>query len=205
MSLETYLFFLTASFFLWITPGQDTLYILARSISQGKVSGIVSALGIGTGALFHATLTTLGISFIILTSPLLFLSMKVIGGLYLIYLGFMALSSKNENKTLKNLENSKLSKIYIQGILTNIFNPKVALFFIAFIPQFIDNNASTSILALLSYSFVFGGTLWCILIALFASSFSKKIVNSSFMDKYLDKFTGSIYIYLGINLLKSKI
>lgn len=205
MSLESYLLFLTASFFLWITPGQDTLYIIARSISQGKKSGIVSALGIGTGALFHAFLATVGISLIILTSPILFMIIKILGGMYLIYLGYKALFNKSNSSSLETVSNDKLSKIYFQGIITNIFNPKVALFFIAFLPQFVDTNADSSILAFLGLSFVIGGTAWCLIIAIFASKFSSKITQNNLIKYYLNKLTGIVYIYLGMNILKAKI
>lgn len=126
--MENYWLFLSASFFLWITPGQDTVYIIARSIAQGRFAGIVSALGIGTGAMVHAALATAGVSMIIVASPVLFLLIKITGGLYLIYLGVNALLSKSTGNSQGGIKYSKLLTIYYQGLVTNILNPKVALF-----------------------------------------------------------------------------
>ena len=205
MTLESYGLFLAASFLLWITPGQDTIYIIARSISQGRMAGIVSALGVGTGAFIHAILATAGVSIIILTSPFLFLLVKTIGGLYLIYLGLNALFSQSTLNSDTKIENTKLIKIYSQGVITNVLNPKVALFFIAFLPQFANVNAITSSLLFLGFSFVVGGTIWCLIIACFASSFSSIIRQSNTIQNCIGKITGVVYIGLGLNVLRAKV
>ncbi len=205
MSLEIYITFLSASFLLWITPGQDTMYIIARSISQGKLAGIVSALGIGTGGLVHALLATAGVSIIILTSPILFLMMKVVGGLYLIYLGISTLFLKSKIKANESMKDSKFSKIYMQGVLTNILNPKVALFFIAFLPQFLNTSTDTKSILFLGLSFVIGGTIWCLIVAWFASSFSLKLRQSSSIQTWFTKISAFVYIALGLKVLQAKV
>ncbi|GAA6140104.1 LysE family translocator [Arenicella sp. 4NH20-0111] len=204
MNIESYGLFLAASFLLWITPGQDTLYIIARSVAQGRMAGVVSVLGISTGALFHAGLAIAGVSLIILTSPVLFLMIKIVGGLYLIYLGVSTLMSESSLPTSTNLETTKLRKIYSQGVITNVLNPKVALFFIAFLPQFADVNSVSASLLFLAFTFVLGGTIWCLLVACFASSFSTTIRNSNLAQHWINRVTGGVYIALGLNVLRAK-
>jgi threonine/homoserine/homoserine lactone efflux protein len=205
MSLENYGLFLMTSFLLWITPGQDTLYIIARSISQGRFAGIVSALGIGTGGLVHAALAIAGISVIILTSPTLFMLVKISGGLYLIYLGISALLSNQESTMVGAIEDVALMKIYAQGVVTNILNPKVALFFIAFLPQFISSSGSTASLMVLGVTFVIGGTIWCLIVAYFASSFSLILSQHNSVKKWFSNLSGAVYIGLGVNILRAKV
>ena len=205
MSIESYGIFLVASFFLWVTPGQDSIYIIARSVSQGRLAGIVSVLGISTGAPVHAALATAGVSIIILASPILFLLVKIIGGLYLIYLGLNSLLSKSTKTGVLTVENTMLTKIYLQGVLTNVLNPKVALFFIAFLPQFASSNGAMPNLLFLSIIFVSGGTVWCIVVACFASSFSSILSQSSTVKYWLNKCSGMVYIGLGLNVLRTKV
>lgn len=203
--MENYWLFLTASFLLWITPGQDTIYIVARSIGQGRLAGIVSALGIGTGGLVHAALATAGISIVILTSPLLFLLVKIAGGLYLVYLGANMLLSKPAEKGALSIQHTKLSKIYSQGVITNVLNPKVALFFIAFLPQFVSSNENTISLITLGATFVIGGTVWCLIVALFSASLCSTFIQSNGVRYWFGRLSGAVYIGLGINVLRAKV
>lgn len=112
MSIEVFFTVLAASFLLWITTGQDAIYIIARSISQGKPAGIVSALGVSTGGLVHACLAIAGVSLAILTSPILFLFVQIIGVLYLVYLGISSLLSKPESSRSLEIEKENLTKVY---------------------------------------------------------------------------------------------
>lgn len=205
MNIENYGLFIIASFILWVTPGQDTIYIIARSISQGRMAGIVSALGIGTGAFAHAILASAGVSLIILTSPFLFMLVKVLGGGYLLYLGIKSLTSKAKENGVLSLEEAKLEKIYSQGVITNILNPKVALFFIAFLPQFLSHNSSSPDLIFLGLTFVLGGTLWCLLVACCASTFASKLGRNNAVQEWFSKLSGFIYVGLGLNILRAKI
>ena len=202
--MENYWIFLTASFLLWITPGQDTIYIITRSISQGRAAGFASALGIGTGSIVHAALSIAGVSVIILTSPILFMLVKILGGLYLIYLGLSALCSKAIAKNLETLRSEPFSRIYSQGVLTNILNPKVALFFIAFLPQFVGVDAPLTDLFILGLSFVIGGTMWCLVLAYFAATVAKMLGQSSRIKAWFNKLSGVVYITLGLNVLRIK-
>lgn len=198
--------FLIAAIILNITPGTDTMYILSRSISQGKKAGVLSALGITTGAIFHVVFATLGLSIILSKSAMAFEIVKLLGAIYLIFLGLKTILKKSSNNF--ELENKQISyrKIYLSGILTNVLNPKVALFFIAFLPQFINPEYTKSSLPflILGITFLTTGTIWCLFLALFASKLSHKIRENYVIKKWLDKITGSIFIALGIKLALSK-
>ncbi|UZO80543.1 LysE family translocator [Aquimarina sp. ERC-38] len=196
--------FLLAGLILNITPGADTMYILGRSISQGKKAGILSALGISTGAIFHVIFATLGLSVILAKSALAFELVKYVGAVYLVFLGLKMILKKSEGA----FEIDKLStttnyrKIYLSGVLTNLLNPKVALFFLAFLPQFIDPSYSQNSLSflILGITFLITGTLWCLLLAIFSSKLSGQIRKNYKIKKWLDKITGGIFILLGIKL-----
>lgn len=196
--------FLIAGLILNLTPGADTMYILGRSIAQGKKAGVLSALGISTGAVFHIIFATLGLSIILAKSALAFEIVKYLGAAYLIFLGLKLLFKKTEGKFKlqkeKNIVNYK--KIYFSGIMTNMLNPKVALFFLAFLPQFIDPNYVQNSLPflILGFTFLLTGTIWCLILALFASKLSDRIRENYKIKMWLDKVTGGIFVALGIKL-----
>lgn len=201
--------FLIAGILLNLTPGADTMYILGRSISQGKKSGILSALGISTGSLIHCIIAAFGLSLIIAKSAIAFNTIKYLGAFYLIYLGLMSLLNKSRNRfEINNLDKKKPKnvKIYFSGILTNILNPKVALFYLAFLPQFIDPNYIKSSLPfiILGLTFTTTGTLWCLTLALFSAKLSDRIRRNYKIKSWLDKITGGIFIALGIKLALTK-
>lgn len=204
--IHDYWAFLLASFLLWITPGPDTMYILARSIAQGRWAGVLSALGIGSGTIIHTLCAALGLSAVLAASAWAFTCIKIAGAFYLIYLGVQALV-----KPIKRLESDQVEtmsgwRIYRQGFLTNLLNPKVAVFFLAFLPQFVDPSANSGMFPflLLGASFVIGGTLYCILIASFAAWASQAIRRNPSAIGWLERAAGCVYIGLGLNLLWSK-
>lgn len=197
--------FLMAAIILNITPGADTMYILGRSISQGKKAGILSALGISTGSLIHCIVAAFGLSVIIATSAIAFSIIKYLGAAYLILLGWKALMKKSKKEfEIEKLNPKKTSSwsIFVSGILTNILNPKVALFFLAFLPQFISANNTTNALPfiVLGLTFIATGTIWCLALALFSAKLSGKIRKNYRIKIWLDKITGGIFIALGIQL-----
>lgn len=189
-----------------VTPGTDTMYIVGRSISQGKKAGIYSVLGISTGALVHTFLAAIGLSAILATSAILFTVVKIIGAGYLIYLGIRMLIQKSSSFHIKDTKSMSIKKIYTQGLLTNVTNPKVALFFISFLPQFIsvDNSYGPLPFILLGLTFVMTGTVWCLTVAIFASFATKKLRNNPKIEFILNKLTGVIFIGLGIKLVQTK-
>src|SRR5215470_8174248 len=138
-NIENFYLFLSVSILVNLSPGPDMLYTAARSLSQGTKAGIFSTLGIFTGCLFHITAAVFGLSKIIEESVLLFSIIKYAGAAYLIYLGIRSLINKKKNASeIKSLPTMSTRKIFLQGMTTNILNPKVAIFFLSFLPQFIN-------------------------------------------------------------------
>ena len=190
-----------------ITPGPDTFYILGRTISQGTNSGIASVLGISTGVLIHTIAAAVGLSSILATSASLFKIIKLIGAAYLIYLGItLILASKNTNALDKNhLSSRSLRKIYRQGVITNVLNPKVALFFLSFLPQFIDpGHGNVTSFIFLGITYVFICTIWYVIVAVFSSAIAKTFQKNTLWVSSMNKISGGIFIVLGLNLAFSK-
>ena len=206
--IENYLVFIVSGIILNITPGNDSIYILSRSIAQGRKAGVISVLGIGTGALTHTIMASLGLSVILNKSILLFDIIKYIGVLYLVYIGLKTIISKNNpfnNQT--NIESViDYKQIYKQGFFTNLFNPKVALFFLSFLPQFINPNINHTPIPflILGVTFLTTGTIWCLFLA-YASSFLSKILReNNKISTITHKLSGMIFIGLGLKLAFEK-
>jgi len=149
--LSTLTMFMIAASVLLITPGPAVLYIVTRSIDQGRMAGIISVLGIAAGTLFHIAAAAFGISALLVSSALAFNLVKYAGAAYLIYLGLRELIVREELQPQEVKKNKKLSRIFYEGIVVNLLNPKTALFFFAFLPQFVDvhrGSVTTQILFL---------------------------------------------------------
>ena len=199
--------FLAAGILLNLTPGPDTVYILGRSIAQGREAGIASALGISLGSIFHTCAAALGLSAILATSALAFGTIKLIGGAYLIFLGIkMVLDRRKQLSLPSNFRRRSTLAAFRQGILTNVLNPKVALFFLAFLPQFIDPTSNLKIAAFiaLGLTFVTTGTIWCLILAWFASAFSERLRRSETISQWLNRTAGALFIFLGVRLATAK-
>ena len=199
--------FIVSGLLLNIAPGPDSLFIMTRSAVQGWRAGSIAALGIGSGTFVHIFAAALGVSAVIATSSKAFLALKYIGAIYLIYIGVRLVFSKQkssmENAT-SNLKSYEMSyrKIYIQGFLTNVLNPKVAVFFLAFVPQFISPDAvhKSTAFILLGLIFNFNGMLWCHFLAITTAFASRKIQISNVAAFWLNKLIGAIFVSLGIKL-----
>ncbi|MBG9737017.1 LysE family translocator [Paenibacillus alvei] len=198
--------FLLTGILLNLIPGADTMYIVGRSISQGRKAGVHSVFGIISGSLIHTLLVAFGLSIILTKSILVFNIIKMVGVIYLIYLGIkMLLDKTNASFSASESQKENLRKIYIQGMLTSLTNPKVSLFFIAFLPQFIDTKNSSPIpFIILGLTFSITGLLWCLFIAYFSSYVTRKIKANQRLSAYLNKITGILFIGLGLNLLRTK-
>jgi RhtB (resistance to homoserine/threonine) family protein len=196
--------FLLAGILLNLTPGNDTIFILGRSIAQGRQAGVMSVLGIATGSIIHTTLAAFGLSVIIAKSIIAFTIIKYAGAVYLVYIGYKMLTDRSQLNTDVTLTEQKvnLKKVYLDGVITNVLNPKVALFFIAFLPQFIDSNADNMVLPflLLGITFTITGTIWCLVLASFASAISNRLKNNKKLSWYINKACGVVLIGLGIKV-----
>lgn len=206
--IENYFGFIIAGVLLNLTPGADTMYILTRSVTQGRRAGIYSALGISTGGLIHTIFASLGLSILLAQSVIAFHVVKYIGVLYLVYLGIKMIIEKNnlfDNKNTK-IGTFDLYKIYRQGLLTNVLNPKVALFFLSFIPQFIDPAFAKGPIpfTILGLTFVATGTIWCFVLAFSASTITQSLRGNERIGKIMQKLSGIVFIGLGIKILTTK-
>ena len=198
--------FITLSWILILTPGPDLLYVLTRGISGGKKAGLISAFGVTAGILVHTLFAALGLSLILKTSATAFMVIKFAGAIYLIYLGVKALLSKEkfDLDTQKRIPNRK---VFVQGMLTNILNPKVALFFMAFLPQFINADAMQSHetqLSLLGLLFCFFGLIFLSVLGYFAGTIGNYLLSHKNAGGIVQKIAGSIMVLLGIRLVFSE-
>ncbi|HEY6070788.1 MAG TPA: LysE family translocator [Chthoniobacterales bacterium] len=199
--------FLATGILLNLTPGPDTVYILGRSMAQGREAGVASALGISLGSIFHTCAAALGLSAILATSAIAFGTIKLLGGAYLIFLGIKMVIDRRKQLSLpSNFRRRTTMAAFRQGILTNILNPKVALFFLAFLPQFIDPASNIKIAAfiILGLSFVTTGTIWCLILAWFASVFSERLRKNETISQWLNRTAGALFVFLGIRLASAK-
>jgi len=201
---QDFIIFLMAGIALNLMPGPDTMYIIGRSIAQGRHAGFLSVLGISTGSLVHTTAAAFGLSAILVTSAFTFSLIKWAGAAYLVYLGIQMLFQKpsETHEGSREMAGKDLWTIYRQGLVTNLLNPKVAMFFMAFLPQFVAPDQASSPLPymFLGSVFVSTGTLWCLFVAVVAATGSKKLRTKSSSLKILHRFTGMLFVGLGIRL-----
>src|SRR5436190_20084699 len=196
--------FVITGLLLNMIPGPDTFYILARTLAQGRRAGILSVLGISAGCLIHTIAAALGLSAILVTSATAFMVVKLCGACYLVYLGLQMLfhSSGNEGSAEPGLKAASGRTICAQAVLTNVLNPKVAVFFLAFLPQFVSNATHRAFLPFLFLGLVFivNGTLYCTLLVLFASALSRQFKASQRATILLKRATGALFVGLGFKL-----
>jgi threonine/homoserine/homoserine lactone efflux protein len=200
--------FVVSGLLLNIMPGPDSLLIMSRSATQGWRAGCAAALGIGAGTFVHVFAAALGLSAILATSATAFTVVKLLGAAYILYLAIgMLLSKKREGSALPPaLAPLPYRKIVGQGILTNVLNPKVALFFLAFVPQFIDAGAPHKAAAFIVLGCIFNinGMLWCNALALFTARASARLKFNSAVSLWLNRVTGGLFVWLGVKLALSK-
>ena len=209
MGTHDLLLFIFSGLLLNVTPGPDTLYIVGRSSTQGLRAGATAALGIGAGSLVHITAAALGLSAILAASATAFTVVKWVGAAYLIYVGISLLRSSapsSDQVAATGLPPATLGTIFLQGFLTNVLNPKVALFFLAFLPQFVDSDASSKALAFLFLGAIFNanGTLWNLFVAWSAARVAGGLRRSTTATKWFNRCVGGVFVYLGLRLAFAK-
>jgi threonine/homoserine/homoserine lactone efflux protein len=199
--------FIVSGILLNLTPGQDTLYIVGRSIAQGRRAGLLSVLGITSGCIVHTLAAAFGLSAILATSARAFLIVKIAGAAYLTYLGIrMMLDRSTTVAETADLPHERSWAIYRAGVLTNVLNPKVALFFLAFLPQFVSPAADSKILAFLFLGavFMFNGTIWCLILAWSAAAMSRRLRAHPSAGTTIRQAAGAVFVGLGVKLAISK-
>jgi len=197
--------FIVSGLLLNIAPGPDTAYIVGRSMQMGWRGGVAAALGISTGCLSHVFGAAIGLSALLVASATAFTAVKWVGAAYLCYIGLtMLLSRPRQSNEAAAGEGGAvpLSRVFWQGALTNVLNPKVAMFFLAFLPQFVDANAPHKPLAFLTLGliFIFNGTLWCLAVAIAAARAAGRMQRSGRVIAWFNRGLGALFIYLGARI-----
>ena len=201
VDLHPFFLFLAAGLALNFTPGPDMLYVAARGASEGRTAGIASALGIGAGTLVHITLVAVGLAALLAAVPVAYLVVRLAGAAYLSYLGVRAIGSRS-SLTLQDIEPAPLPTVFTQGVVTNVLNPKVALFFLAFLPQFVDPARGNPVTQIVFLGLVFDltGTLVNLGVAVGASRAASRLRQASRAGEILQKLTGALFVGLGLRL-----
>ena len=207
LPLETLIAFFTTSVLLAIIPGPDNIFVLTQSIFQGKKSGLIIMLGLCTGLIFHTLAVILGVAVIFQTSIFAFTILKIIGAMYLLYLAWQIFKAGNQKiDTKNNNANIDYKKLYYRGIIMNITNPKVSIFFLAFLPQFTNPNLGSIPLQmlLLGILFLIAALLVFSIIALYSAKLGKTINKSDKSQKILNKLVSLVFVALAIKLISTK-
>ena len=197
--------FIISGLILNVTPGPDTAYIVGRSVQLGWRGGAMATLGISSGCLVHVLAAAIGLSALLMTSSAAFTVLKLAGAAYLCFIGVSMLLSratKTPDDIPATIAPASLRQVFWQGALTNIFNPKVALFFLAFLPQFVaaDSPHKAQAFILLGAIFIFNGTLWCLGVAAVAARTAGRITQASGVARWINRVLGGMFIYLGVRI-----
>ena len=195
--------FILSGLLLNVTPGPDTAYIIGRSIQLGWRGGAAAALGISCGCLVHVFGAAIGLSALLMTSAAAFAVLKLAGAAYLLFTGVqMLLSRPRPVADLIVGDAIPLRRVFWQGALTNVLNPKVALFFLAFLPQFVaaDSPHKTAAFLTLGLIFISSGTLWCFSVAAFAARAASRIRHSEGVMLWINRVLGGMFVYLGFRV-----
>jgi threonine/homoserine/homoserine lactone efflux protein len=197
--------FIISGLLLNVTPGPDTAYIIGRSVQLGWRGGAAAALGISAGCFVHVFAAAIGLSALLAASSAAFTLVKWVGAAYLCFIGVKMLLSRPQapaDDAVTAGSEISLRQVFLQGALTNVLNPKVALFFLAFLPQFVaaDSPHKTAAFLLLGLIFIFNGTLWCLGVAAFAANAAGRIRQSGLALRWINRALGGLFVYLGVRV-----
>jgi threonine/homoserine/homoserine lactone efflux protein len=208
LGIHHYWLFIATAILLVITPGQDTFFILGRSLSGGRPAGISAALGISAGSVIHTFAAALGLSALLATSPYAFMAVKFAGAAYLVYIGVRALLARGNPLSGDEAARDGDGRwsAFRQGVLSNLLNPKVALFFLALMPQFIEAVSPHKVAAFLALglTFVTLGVAWCMVLAVAAAKLRGAFLRRPSMANVLNKVAGAMFIALGLKLATAR-
>ena len=200
LSIETIITFITASIVLSLVPGPDNLFVMSNSALKGWRIGLYTTLGLCTGLIGHTILVAIGVSVIFQTSAIAFNGLKIVGAFYLVYLAWLSIQNKELNLGGES-KNSSNRSYYFTGVVMNLTNPKVAIFFLVFLPQFVNSsNNVTSQIFLLGLLFIFSALFVFTSIAYLSSFLEGVLKKSKTINKNLNLLAALIYIALAVNL-----
>jgi len=201
--VEVYwLLFTVASLVLIVTPGQDMVLVMSRSVAQGAAAGVATAAGVSVGLVGHTILATLGLGAILRTSEWLFIALKLGGAAYLIYLGVGLLRTKSAELVVQTSSNRSLGRLFLDGALSNISNPKIAIFYFAFLPQFVLTGAGHPTLSVFALGLSFAALTFLVKgpVGFFAGLLSGWLRSRPGVLAWLYRSSGAILIGLGVKL-----
>ncbi|QCJ48189.1 LysE family translocator [Haloprofundus sp. MHR1] len=198
---STVLAFISVAIALIVSPGPDSIYTLTRSISDGRTAGVTAALGSSTGSIVHTAAAVLGLSAILQTSALAFTVVKFVGAAYLVYLGVQAFRSSEEFEITPDSTSYTPSESFRSALLINVLNPKVAVFFLAFLPQFVQPGSSSA-LQIFSLGVLFAslGFVYQAILAVFSARARRVITEREFVKTVLRVASGSVLVGFGVKL-----
>jgi threonine/homoserine/homoserine lactone efflux protein len=198
----TWLLFVFASLVLIATPGQDMILVMSRSMTQGSAAGVATAAGVSMGLVGHTALATLGLGAILRTSEVLFLLLKLIGAAYLVYLGFQLLRNKRHELVVQAGANRSLQRLFFEGALSNMSNPKIAVFYFAFLPQFVLPGATHPTLSVFVLGLAFAALTFLVKgpVGLGAGLLSAWLRCRPMALAWLFRTSGAVLIALGLKL-----
>ena len=199
--LHSLALFMAAGLALNLTPGPDMLYVAARGAGEGRPAGIASALGIGVGTLVHIALVAAGLAAVLTAVPIAYTVIRLCGAAYLVYLGVRAFKSGTATLA-QHLEPASLGAIFRQGVITNVLNPKVALFFLAFLPQFVDPARGSTAFQVVALGLIFdiGGTIVNLAVAIGSSRAAERLRTPGRAAAVMQRVTGVVFVGLGLRL-----
>ncbi len=203
---ETITLFMGAALALNVTPGPSIAYVMSRSFGEGQTAGLVSALGLGTGSLLHAIAATLGLSAVVAYSPMAYAVVKYVGAAYLVYLGVGLVRQRTALLVEVVPPRRSLRRVYWQGVLTEILNPKIALFFLAFLPQFVDPARGSVAGQTLFFGLLFHvtGVPINLLVAVAGSAIAAAFSRNPLLERIRNWLPGTVLIGLGVRLALSE-
>jgi RhtB (resistance to homoserine/threonine) family protein len=196
------LFFIITSLILIITPGPDMLLVMSRSIAMGQKAGISTAAGVSVGLLGHTLLATLGLGAILQTSAILFTTLKFIGAAYLIYLGIKSFRAPLPTFQTTDSEKVSFRDLFFQGAFSNLSNPKIAIFYFAFLPQFVSTDSTATTTVIFSLGVLFAILTFFIKapVAFFSGKLSGWLRKNSSVQTWLNRICGGVLVGLGVRL-----
>ena len=207
MDLANISMFIFASFLLCLAPGPDNIYVLTQGITKSKTAAVVTTLGLTTGLIIHTSAAALGISVIFQTSELAFNVVKYVGAAYLLYIAYQAFKYRNEPLDLSvQNSSSELKKLYVKGFIMNILNPKVSIFFLAFLPQFVNPQMGNIPMQMIILGLIFMVLTIVVFssIGVAANLLSSKLLQKPSIVKYMNILTSFVLVSLGIKLALSQ-
>ena len=202
ISFSELFLFIISSILIILAPGPDIIFTLTQGISRGRKAGILTAFGLGLGNSVHTIAAALGISLLFKTSTIAFNIFKILGALYLFYLAYQSIKHRNDTFSLSKTKAESSEKMFARGFIMNVLNPKVALFFLAYLPQFVEQSSITPFFQILLLGFIFILLVIIIFgsIGYFAGYIGDWFIRKPYLSKYMNIAASLVFIGIAVKL-----